>query len=129
MLEKLATRDIQDITKLFSLVNKCARATEGHAWHTPPAPETGKVGKPNAGSAAQRSGNNNSKQVSGNNQPLASAPTAAAATIVVSGGRGPRNDKCPHQMSSCDDSGAWFPMHNSTCHNIGKCQEIKKHVE
>jgi hypothetical protein len=90
MLEKLATRDIQDITKLFSLVNKCARATEGHAWHTPPAPEAGKVGKPNAGAAAQRSGNNNNnKQVSGNNQPLASAPTATAAAVVVSGGRGP----------------------------------------
>jgi hypothetical protein len=31
MLEKLATHDIQDVAELFSLVNKCARATEGCA--------------------------------------------------------------------------------------------------
>jgi hypothetical protein len=31
MLKKLATHDIQDITELFSLVDKCARAAEGHA--------------------------------------------------------------------------------------------------
>jgi hypothetical protein len=28
MLEKLATYDVQDIAELFSLVDKCARATE-----------------------------------------------------------------------------------------------------
>jgi hypothetical protein len=31
MLEKLAMHDIQDVTELFSLVDKCARATEGRA--------------------------------------------------------------------------------------------------
>jgi hypothetical protein len=35
MLKKLATHDIQDIAELFSLVDKCTRAAEGHAWHTP----------------------------------------------------------------------------------------------
>jgi hypothetical protein len=29
MLEKLATHDIQDVTELFSLVDKCARAIPG----------------------------------------------------------------------------------------------------
>jgi uncharacterized protein YprB with RNaseH-like and TPR domain len=31
MLEKLVTHDIQDVIELSSLVDKCARATEGHA--------------------------------------------------------------------------------------------------
>jgi hypothetical protein len=31
MLEKLATHDVQDVSALFSLADKCAKATEGHA--------------------------------------------------------------------------------------------------
>jgi hypothetical protein len=34
MLEKLATCNNQDVVEHFSLADKCARATEGHAWHT-----------------------------------------------------------------------------------------------
>jgi hypothetical protein len=34
MLEKLTMHDIQDVTELFSLVDKCTRAAEGRAWHT-----------------------------------------------------------------------------------------------
>jgi hypothetical protein len=52
MLKKLATHDIQDITELFSLVDKCARAAEGHAWHNSPAPEAGKGTKPEMSTAA-----------------------------------------------------------------------------
>jgi hypothetical protein len=29
MLEKLATHDVQDVSELFSLVDKCARDLEG----------------------------------------------------------------------------------------------------
>jgi hypothetical protein len=89
MLEKLATHDIQDVPELFSLVDKCARATEGHAWHTTPVPEAGMESKPNAGAATQGNNSNNNKKkkkkkkVGGNNQPLAAAPTA---TAVVAGG-------------------------------------------
>jgi hypothetical protein len=39
MLEKLATYDMETVTMLFALADKCARATEGHAWHS--APQTG----------------------------------------------------------------------------------------
>jgi hypothetical protein len=35
MLEKLATHDVQDVSALFSLANKCAKAMEGRAWHSP----------------------------------------------------------------------------------------------
>jgi hypothetical protein len=36
MLEKLATHDVETVTTLFALADKCARATEGHAWHSAP---------------------------------------------------------------------------------------------
>jgi hypothetical protein len=31
MLEKLATHDVHDVSELFSLVDKCAKAVEGRA--------------------------------------------------------------------------------------------------
>jgi hypothetical protein len=39
MLEKLATQDVETVSTLFALADKCARATEGRAWHS--APQTG----------------------------------------------------------------------------------------
>jgi hypothetical protein len=39
MLEKLATHDVETVTTLFALADKCARVAEGHAWHS--APQTG----------------------------------------------------------------------------------------
>jgi hypothetical protein len=36
MLEKLATHDMETVTTLFALADKCARATEGRAWHSAP---------------------------------------------------------------------------------------------
>jgi hypothetical protein len=52
MLEKPAMHDIKDVTQQFSLAEKCARALDGRAWHTPPTPEAGKDGQPNTGTAA-----------------------------------------------------------------------------
>jgi hypothetical protein len=39
MLEKLATLNVETVSTLFALSDKCARATEGRAWHS--APQTG----------------------------------------------------------------------------------------
>jgi hypothetical protein len=36
MLEKLATHDVDNVTTLFALADKCARAAEGRAWHSAP---------------------------------------------------------------------------------------------
>jgi hypothetical protein len=36
MLEKLATHEVESVTMLFSLANKCARAAEGRVWHSAP---------------------------------------------------------------------------------------------
>jgi hypothetical protein len=35
MLKKLTTHDIQDVSALFSLADKCAKAAEGRTWHSP----------------------------------------------------------------------------------------------
>jgi hypothetical protein len=34
MLEKLTTHDVKDVSALFSLADKCAKAAEGRAWHS-----------------------------------------------------------------------------------------------
>jgi hypothetical protein len=39
MLEKLAMHDVEIVTTLFTLADKCARAAEGCAWHS--ASQTG----------------------------------------------------------------------------------------
>jgi hypothetical protein len=36
MLEKLATHDVETVTTLFALADKCTRAAEGRAWHSAP---------------------------------------------------------------------------------------------
>jgi hypothetical protein len=36
MLEMLATHDVETVTTLFALADKCARAAEGRAWHSAP---------------------------------------------------------------------------------------------
>ena len=44
MLEKLATHDVDDVTTLFALADKCVRAAEGRAWHSVPQVKVTKVG-------------------------------------------------------------------------------------
>jgi hypothetical protein len=85
MLEKLTTHDIQDVSTLFSLVHKCAKAPEGHAWHSPVTQVAKGWSKPNAGTQAQGggNGNNNKKKKADGNQSLAGAPTAIAAATAV----------------------------------------------
>jgi hypothetical protein len=49
MLEKLTTHDIQDVSTLFSLVDKCAKAAEGLTWHSPAAQAAKGQSKPSVG--------------------------------------------------------------------------------
>jgi hypothetical protein len=128
MLEKLATHDVQDVSTLFSLVDKCAKAAEGRAWHSPAAQVAKGESKPSAGAQAQGGSNGNKKKKAGGNQPLAGAPTATAAS--AGGGRGGlRGDKWPRQPSNSDDGNTKCQVHNSTRHTASECQEIKKLVE
>jgi hypothetical protein len=96
MLEKLATHDVQDVSELFSLADKCVRAAEERTWHSQPAPEARKASWPEADAAAQSSSKNRNrkKKDGGNNKPLAGAPTAAAA-VAIGGGHGLRGNKRP----------------------------------
>jgi hypothetical protein len=130
MLEKLTTHDVQDVSALFSLTDKCAKAVEGRAWHSPTAQAAKGESKPNAEAQAQGGGNssNNNKKKAGGTQPLAEAPTAVAAA-VGGGCGGPRGDKHPRQPSNSDDGSVKCSVHNSTRHFASKCQEIKKLTE
>jgi hypothetical protein len=53
MLEKLATHDVQDVSALFSLAYKCAKAMEGHTWHSLATQAAKGEGKPSVGAQAQ----------------------------------------------------------------------------
>jgi hypothetical protein len=67
MLEKLATHDVQDVSALFSLADKCARAAEGCACHSPAAQAAKGESTPSAGAQAPGggNGNNNKKKKAG----------------------------------------------------------------
>jgi hypothetical protein len=124
MLENLATHNVQDVSKIFSLADKCTRAVEGHVWHSQPALEAGKAGKPNANGAAQSSSKRKKKRAGNKDKMLAGAPTSTAA--AAGGGRGPCGSKRPRQLSVSHEGDQWCPVHNSKRHNIEECWEIKK---
>jgi hypothetical protein len=69
MLEKLTTHDVQDVSVLFSMTDKCAKATEGHAWHSPATQVAKGESKPSAGAQAQGGGSSNKKKKAGTIQP------------------------------------------------------------
>jgi hypothetical protein len=86
MLEKLATHDVETVTTLFALADKCARAAEGRAWHS--APHTGVAQMGGLGAASQ-DGKKKKKKNHGSERPSSVAPVVAAAT----GGRNERNKR------------------------------------
>jgi hypothetical protein len=89
MLEKLATHDMDDVTTLLTLADKCARAAEGRAWHSVPQVKVTKTGDSDVitqggGRKKKRSKNH------GHEKPRFAVSVAAATT----GGQGER-DKRP----------------------------------
>jgi hypothetical protein len=86
MLEKLATHDVETITTLFALADKCARAAEGRAWHS--APQTGVAQTGGSGAIAQ-DGKKKKKKNRDHEKPHSTALVVAAAT----GGRNERNKR------------------------------------
>jgi hypothetical protein len=77
MLEKLATHDVETVTTLLTLADKCARATEGRAWHS--APQTG-VPRMGGSGATTQGGGKKKKKNRGHDRPQSGAPVAVAAT-------------------------------------------------
>jgi hypothetical protein len=76
MMEKLATHDVETVTTLFALANKCARAAEGRAWHS--TPQTGVAQTGGSGAVAQD--DKKKKKNRGLERPLSATPVVAAAT-------------------------------------------------
>jgi hypothetical protein len=115
MLEKLATHDMETITMLFALADKCARAAEGRAWHS--APQSGVAQTGGSGAVAQ-DGKKKKKKNRGHGRPPSAAPVIAATT----GGRNERN-KCPQPQGG--NSGS-CPVHPNSRHSVAECREIIK---
>jgi hypothetical protein len=113
MLEKLATHDVETVPTLFALADKCARATEGRAWHSGPQPGADQSG---GSGAVLRDGKKKKKKDCGYQKPRSTALVVAAAT----GGQGDRNKRPRPQRggsSSC-------PMHPNGRHNAVECRKI-----
>jgi hypothetical protein len=115
MLEKLATHDVETVTMLFALADKCARATEGRAWHS--APSTGVTQTGGLGAITQ-GGNNNKKKNCGHER----LQSATLVVVVATRGQNERN-KRPRQQGG--NSGS-CPVHPNNRHNASECWEIIK---
>jgi hypothetical protein len=111
----LATHDVETVTMLFTLADKCARAAEGRAWHL--APQTGVTQTGGLGATTQGDGKKKKKNC-GHDRPQSGAPVAAAAA----GGRDERG-KHPRQQGS--DSGS-CPVHPNSRHSALECRDILK---
>jgi hypothetical protein len=119
MLEKLTTHDVETVTTLFALVDKCARAVEGRAWHS--TPQTGVAQTSGSGAVAQDS--KKKKKNRGSERP----PSAALVVAAATGGRNERNKRPRPQRGN---SGS-CPVHPNSRHSTAKCREIielAKHV-
>ena len=112
MLEKLATHDVETVTTLFALADKCARATEGRAWHSAPHTRVAQTG----GSGAVPWDGKKKKKGRGREKPQSTALVIAAAT----GGRGDRNKRPRPQRGN---SGS-CPVHPNGRHSAAECREI-----
>jgi hypothetical protein len=86
MLEKLATHDVETVTTLFALADKCARAAEGRAWHS--APQT-RVAQTGGSGAVAQDGKKKKKKNHNHEKPSSAAPIVTTAT----GGRSERNKR------------------------------------
>jgi hypothetical protein len=111
-------RDVETVTTLFALAGKCARAAEGHAWHS--TPQTG-VTQMGGSSAATQGGGKKKKKNHGHDRPQSGAPVAATAA----GGRDERG-KRPRQQGSTSGS---CRVHPNIRHSTSKCREILKLVK
>jgi hypothetical protein len=113
MLEKLATHDVETVTMLFALADKCARAAEGHAWHS--APQTGVAQTGGSGSVTQ-----DDKKKKKKNRGHERLPSAAPVVAAVTGARNERN-KRPRPQGG--NSGS-CPMHPNSRHSAAECRKI-----
>jgi hypothetical protein len=115
MLEKLAMHDMETVTTLFALADKCARAAEGRAWHS--TPQTG-VAQTGGSGAVTQDGKKKNKKNRSHERPQSAAPIIAGVTR----GRNERN-KRPRPQGGNNGS---CPVHPNSRHNASECREIIK---
>jgi hypothetical protein len=113
MLEKLATHDMETVPTLFALADKCARAAEGHAWHS--APQTG-VTQTGGSGTVPRDDKKKKKKDCDHQKPR----SIALVVTAVTGGRGDRNKRPRPQRGN---SGS-CPVHPNDRHSAAECREI-----
>jgi hypothetical protein len=117
MLEKLDTRDVDNITTLFALAHKCARAAEGRAWHS--APQAGVTQTGGLDADAQGDGKKKKRNKGrGREKQQVAAPVITAAA----GGQGKRNKRSRPQ----EGNGSTCPVHPNSHHSAADCREIIK---
>jgi hypothetical protein len=112
----LSTREyVETVSTLFTLADKCARATEGHAWHS--APRTG-VAQTGGSGVVSQDGKKKKKKNRGHEKPPSAAPVVAATT------RG-RNERKKRPRPQEGNSGT-CPVHPNNRHSAAECREIIK---
>jgi hypothetical protein len=113
MLEKLATHDVETVPTLFALANKCARATEGRAWHS--APQTG----------AAQSGSSGGRPP-GRKEEKEEGPRLQEVVVHRSGGgSSDRRPGQPQQTPAAQKgSSGSYPVHPHGRHSTAECREI-----
>jgi hypothetical protein len=117
MLEKLATHQVETVTTLFALADKCARAAEGRAWHS--ATQAGSAQTSGPSVAAPGRGKKKNKKTRGFDKSRIGGPAVAAATTREQNPRGKR----PRQQRT--DPGP-CPVHPGARHSAVECREIQK---
>jgi hypothetical protein len=115
MLEKLATHDVETVTTLFALADKCARAAESRVWHS--APQTGATQTGGSGVVSQ-----DGKKKKKKNRDHEKPSSAALVIAAVTGGRNERNKRPRPQRGN---SGS-CPVHPNSRHSAAECHEIIK---
>jgi hypothetical protein len=120
MLEKLVTHQVETVTTLFALADKCARAAEGCAWYSTTQARPAQTCGPNV--AAPCSGKKKCKKNRGFDKARIGGPAVAAATT------GGQNSRGKHPRQQRTDPGS-CPVHPGACHSTTKCREIQKLAE
>jgi len=127
MLEKLETHEVESVTTLFSLADKCARAAEGRAWHS--APQDGDTKAGGSGATAQGGSKKKKNKNRSRGEPhpggpviVAAVPAAAPAAVAAAGGQN-AHGKRPRPQ---DGSGGSCSVHPTARHSAADCREIQK---
>ena len=116
MLEKLVTHEVESVTTLFSLADKCARDAEGRAWHSAPQGAVAEAGS--SGATIQGGGKKKKNKNHGRGGPQAGTPVAAAVAPAAAAGAG--GPECERQAPAPIGRQWWF-MPSASHHSPQRC--------